>query len=257
LAEEIENHNDSDHWNQLADSLFVEYTKEFGKDLKKEYGSFSVLWPCRLYDLKNEYADQFYSIGPQKTSDWRYFPLAKAHQGFLAGNRNSAYETIENHLKFEQMEGWYLLDEGGSSGIGNWNEIRTNWKPDIAMPHGWSIAEFWLLLRDSFLFEDKDRLILMAGLPVDWFTDGKIVEVNNLPTHYGKLSFRYKSDSNSAILNISGDVSPNNGFILRMPKSLAAKVYVNGTLVENNESIYNDNEFFFSKDERDIKIEFD
>ena len=62
--------------------------------MKGEYGNYSVLWPCRLYPLDGEKARaQFGNIGAQKPTSWRYFPLARAHQGFYAGNRAAAAET--------------------------------------------------------------------------------------------------------------------------------------------------------------------
>src|SRR5207248_1937604 len=96
------------------------------------------------------------------------FPLATAHQGLLAGNREAASVTIAKHLDHEQMRGWYAFDEGGASGPGGWHHVNTNWKKGVAMPHGWAIAEMALLLRDALAFEDGGRLVLLAGVPVEW-----------------------------------------------------------------------------------------
>ena len=96
----------------------------------------------------------------------------------LAGSREAGFGTINLHLAHEQMRGWYALDEGGGSGSGTWYRTRTNWphskeRPGdnhaVAMPHGWAIAEFWLLLRDSIAFEDGDSLVVFGGVPPEWF----------------------------------------------------------------------------------------
>ena len=105
--------------------------------------------------------------------------------------------AIDVHLDHELMaggetggRGWYAFDEGGKSGPGRWHHLRTTWNKDVAMPHGWAIAEFHLLVRDSLLYEDGDKLVLLAGVPPGWFTHKEGLEVKNLPTHFGSCSFK-------------------------------------------------------------------
>jgi hypothetical protein len=216
-------------WSALAEKLAVAYDERFGADLRKgEYGNYSVLWPCRLYPLEGEKArKQFGQIGAQKPTSWRYFPLARAHQGLLAGNRAAAAETLAIHLDHEQMRGWYAFDEGGPSGPGNWGKVRTNWEvkrnPDgsvksaMAMPHGWAIAEMQLLLRDALAFEDGDKLVLFAGVPADWF--GKPMKIENLPTHFGKVSVAWQPQTERVgELMLSGNGVPSGGYVVRTPK---------------------------------------
>jgi len=194
-------------WRQLADNLLKEYDKKFAPNLAKGYGSYSVLWPCRLYPINTGKAhEQFKTKGKQNPSGWRYFPLATAHQGLLAGNREAGYKTLDAHLDHEQMQGWYAFDEGGKSGSGGWGRLRTTWNPNVAMPHGWAIAELWLLLRDSLLFEDNRQLILFAGIPPEWFEHPKAIQITDAPTYFGNCSVKYSYDEqkNEATINISG-----------------------------------------------------
>ncbi|MBM4018774.1 MAG: hypothetical protein FJ288_10670, partial [Planctomycetes bacterium] len=51
LAQAMRNENDAADWSALADSLLAAYDARFGADLAKGYGSYCVLWPCRLYPL--------------------------------------------------------------------------------------------------------------------------------------------------------------------------------------------------------------
>jgi hypothetical protein len=156
----------------LADELLASYGERFGDRLAHDYGRYCVLWPCRLYPSSNGKAfAQFRTVAAQQPASWRYFPLATAHQGLLARNRAAGFETINLHLASPQMKDWYAFDEGGKSGAGGWHHARTTWSGDVAMPHGWAIAEFHLLLRDSLAFEDGDQLILLAGIPPAWFRD--------------------------------------------------------------------------------------
>jgi len=238
LAEALGRSDDAKEWTALANSLLESYDKRFAMRLPKGYGSFSVLWPCRLYRLNEGKAyEQFKDIGGQGPDGWRYFPLATAHQGLLTGNWEAGYATIERHLTHGQMRGWYAFDEGGGSGSGGWHRLRTTWtrsvdRPgdnrSVAMPHGWAIAEFWLLLRDCLVFEDNGRLVLFAGIPEAWFRHKAGMAVQNLPTHFGKLTMRWIPSDRGATLKIGSEAEPPEGFALRLPKSLKAKVRIAG-----------------------------
>jgi hypothetical protein len=150
----------------------------------------------------------------------------------LAGNREAACATLLQHLDHEQMRGWYAFDEGGKSGPGGWRFARTTWNSSVAMPHGWAIAEMWLLMRDCLVFEDGRRLVLLAGVPEEWFTHKDGMAVENLQTHFGPLSFRYAPAPGGATLTLGGKADPPDGFLLRLPASMTAKATCEGKAVD-------------------------
>lgn len=238
LAKAMKDDGAAGEWEALAADLFEKYDRRFGGRLPKGYGSYSVLWPCRLYPLgEGKGHDAFKGIGPQKPSSWRYFPLATAHQGLLAGNRAAGHGTLEIHLDHEQMRGWYAFDEGGESGTGGWDHARTTWKRgknSVAMPHGWSIAEVFLLLRDCLLHEDGDRLILLGGVPPEWLRDPRGLKAS-LPTHFGTCSLEWTESEGGATLALSG-ARPPGGFVLRLPRGFATRVTVDGKEAPGTES---------------------
>lgn len=214
---------------RLAGSLMKTYDGNFGQRLPAGYGNYCVLWPCRLYPFTTGKAwEQFKTNGATSPGGWRYFALAKAHQGLLAGNREAGCGTIANHLDHPQMRGWYVFDEGGRSGPGGWRFARTNWTGGVAMPHGWAIAELHLLMRDCLAFEDEERLVLLAGVPGTWFTDPAGIAIENLPTHFGTLDLDWKRSETGAVLRLGGDAAPPQGFILRLPAFLDAQVRIDG-----------------------------
>ena len=224
--------DDAAAWLALAEKLMPDYDTKFGAQLVKGYGGYSVLWPCRVYPLGEGRAhDQFTGIGAQTAQSWRYFPLATAHQGLLAGNRSAGHGTLGLHLDHPQMQGWYAFDEGGGSGGGGWHRARTTWPFDpkrpgdnrsVAMPHGWAIAELWLLMRDALCFEDGDRLVLFAGVAEDWFR--KPMRITEAATHFGRFSAVYQPGDDAALLTLSGDARPPGGYILRLPANAVVKV---------------------------------
>jgi len=232
LAKALEKKDDAKEWAELADALLAAYQGRFAADLGKGYGSYCVLWPCRLFPLGSGPAyERFKKTGAQKPTGWRYFPLATAHQGLLAGNREAAAGTLATHLDHEQMRGWYAFDEGGKSGSGGWQYARTTWDGSVAMPHGWANAEMWLLLRDALLFEDGDRLVLLGGVPAEWLTEAPWIKVAGMPTYFGPCSYEYTRVEGGAVLKLTGEAAPADGFLLRLPASLKASVKVSGKAV--------------------------
>lgn len=216
-------------WRKLADALFAAYDEKFGGRLARQYGSYCVLWPCRLYPASRGKAwEQFREKGAQSPQSWRNFPLATAHQGLFAGNRAAGHGTLDIHLAHEQIQGWYAFDEGGGSGSGTWHRARTTWthskempgeNRSVAMPHGWAIAEFWLLMRDSIVFEDAGRLVLFAGVPEEWFRDPRGMSANGLATYFGPLNVNYSADARRAAVELGG-AAPPDGYVLRLPPAL-------------------------------------
>ncbi len=221
LADALGLSSEAVKWTKLAARLLEAYDNKFGGNPGKGYGGFSVLWPCRLYPIDSGKAyEQFKGYGKQNPSGWRYFPLAKAHQGLLAGNREAGYGTLQLHLDHEQMRGWYAFDEGGRSGSGGWGHVRTTWNSSVAMPHGWAIAEVWLLMRDCLLFEANQWLVLLSGVPPAWFIHEDRITIENMPTYFGNLNMHWKPTQAGATLRLDGEAGPPKGFILRLPVSL-------------------------------------
>ena len=238
LAQVLGQIQQAQQWQALADQLFGQYDQRFGMNLGKGYGNYSVLWPCRLYPLDGGKAhDQFAGIGKRELATWRYFAPATAHQGLLAGNRKAGYETVDLHLNHPQMRHWYAFDEGGKSGSGGWHHLRTAWThskthPDqnraVAMPHGWAIAEVWLLMRDSLVYEQGDRLVLLAGVSPDWFTHARGMTMQTLPTYFGALDLSWEITQQGAMLKLGDRARPPDGFVLTLPATLKARVYSDG-----------------------------
>jgi hypothetical protein len=242
-------------WISHAVTMNRAYDRTFGGDLRNKYGDYCVLWPCRLHSLDSDEArEQFGGIGAQKPSGWRYFPLARAHQGLLAGNRGAGYGTLQMHLEHEQMKGWYVFDEGGKSGSGGWNRLRTTWNENVAMPHGWAIAEFWLLMRDCLVFEDTAKIVLLSGVPPEWFTHENGIVIENMPIHGGEFDLTWRSRPGGATLKLDRTKwTMGSKFVLCLPSSLNARVTVGNRTITADES----GEFAVSGLRRGVEAEVD
>ena len=233
LCEAAGETHEASGWKAFAEKLMADYDGKYGSDLARGYGSFCVLWPCRLYPSgAGKGQDQFIGIGKTGLDEWPYFGPAKAHQGLLAGNRAAGHGTLEIHLDHPKMRGFFAFDEFGASGEGGWMApLRTRWTKSSAMPHGWAIAEVVLLLRDSLVYEDGNRLVLFGGVPEDWFQADTGMAVSGLPTHFGDLGLTYRFGNGEGTLELSGSAHPPDGYILRLPKSAESAVPAAGRLL--------------------------
>jgi hypothetical protein len=233
LARAVGKNDDAAQYDAFAENLASQYDRAYGPDLVDKYGSYCVLWPCRLYPLAAGKAhEQFKGLGPQAPESWRYFPLARAHQSLLAGNRTAGYGTLDIHLDHPQMRHWYAFDEGGKSGSGGWGHLRTTWSGNVAMPHGWAVAEVHLLLRDCLAYEDGGQVVLFGGIPESWFKAPTGIRVRNFPTHFGSLDAAWEAAGRGATLRLDSRAAPPEGFLLALPDSLRPNVSIAGKSIE-------------------------
>ena len=233
LARAVGESDDAADYDAFAERLVAQYDRVYGSNLADKYGSYCVLWPCRLYPFAAGKAhEQFKGLGPQAPESWRYFPPARAHQSLLAGSREAGHGTLDLHLDHPQMRHWYAFDEGGKSGSGGWGHLRTTWNGNIAMPHGWAVAEVHLLLRDCLVYEDGGQIVLFAGIPESWFKDPAGIRIRNLPTHFGSLDAVWEVAGDGAMLRLDGRAAPPRGFLLVLPDLLRPNVSTAGGSVK-------------------------
>ncbi|MFW6154239.1 MAG: hypothetical protein ACOC95_03385 [Planctomycetota bacterium] len=56
--------------------------------------------------------------------------------------------------------------------------------------HAWAAAEWIMMMRNMFVREETDRLILCSGIPRAWLARGETISYGPTPTAYGPLSIR-------------------------------------------------------------------
>jgi len=63
-------------------------------------------------------------------------------------------------------------------------------------------AKFVNRLRDSLVREDSDALWLAAGTPRRWLAPGQKIEVRNMASYFGPVSYRMKGKENAVSINV-------------------------------------------------------
>jgi len=147
------------------------------------------------------------------------------------GRRKDAVELTRFMLKDQRIPPWH-----------QWPEIT--WRDPASpsfigdLPHTWISAEYILSIASMFAYERaSDRaLVIAAGIAWDWLADGSAVGVENLPTGYGKLSYKLHLEGKDTLcLAISGELAmPPGGIVVKPPlQSPIRQVEVNGEVLED------------------------
>ena len=126
---------------------------------------------------------------------WTYFEAGQSHNYMLLGEREKAWVSIEWFLSNQTAPGLYTYPEGidGNTAL-LWPRTRGWDDVECVTPHGWTAAEVFHLLRDCLVREEGDNLIIGSGIPKEWLREK--IEVKDMPTYFGKVSFAYDPLSN-------------------------------------------------------------
>lgn len=99
------------------------------------------------------------------------------------------------------------------------------------MPHTWVGSDYINSIRIMFVYEDDldSTLVLGAGLKEEWLNSPEGINITNLPTYYGNISYSVKNIDDVYEINISGDIEiPKNKIIFKNFKdNKPSKVIVN------------------------------
>lgn len=122
-----------------------------------------------------------------------HLALRLAHYYTMMKQRDKVEPILDRTMEFLAED--YILPEyvnirsyGGDEGIG---------ASVIAA------ADLILLLRDILLSEENSNLILLTGVPGDWFTAKKPLVVENLPSKYGPIHIEIGSSANQHQIEVS------------------------------------------------------
>jgi hypothetical protein len=169
---------------------------------KNERDVVAAIWPCEWSTPDDEAVRGVFNAWwntircPEGTYNperlWTYFPVGEAHNYLLLGQRERAWQTLAWYFANQSAPGTYGWPEGErdeNSALLLWQKTRGWDKMRCVTPTGWTLAEMFLLLRDCLVREEGDALVLGLGVPAGWLD--KPFGVQNLPTHFGSVSYRY------------------------------------------------------------------
>ena len=77
-----------------------------------------------------------------------------------------------------------------------------------------------------------EHLVLLPGVPEEWFQSKSPWRFAGLPTHFGDLSLRYAPTANGAVLQFDGKALPPKGFVVKVPGKARGITKPDGKQVE-------------------------
>lgn len=87
------------------------------------------------------------------------------------------------------------------------------------MPHTWCGSDYINATRSIFAYEQRDALVLAAGVDPKWLEQG--VRVKNLPTQFGDVNYELKRQDANVVISVDGQAVPPGGFVIPLPAALA------------------------------------
>lgn len=100
------------------------------------------------------------------------------------------------------------------------------------MPHSWIGAIYINTVRNIFVHEKNNKLILGSGIDEKWLSDEGGVSIENFPTYYGGINYTVKKEDDDTLrIKISGKAAPPEGFVFKSnisPEDKIKKVTING-----------------------------
>lgn len=71
--------------------------------------------------------------------------------------------------------------------------------------HGWAAAEWVMVMRNSFVREEADTLVLGAGVRTDWLSPTQPVSFERAPTEFGEMEVHFRFGSGAVVAHWSAD----------------------------------------------------
>ena len=70
--------------------------------------------------------------------------------------------------------------------------------------HGWAAAEWIMMMRNLFVREEGDKLILGSGVFSEWLESGEEVSFGPTLTPYGRVNVNLRQDGDRLALKVDG-----------------------------------------------------
>jgi hypothetical protein len=70
--------------------------------------------------------------------------------------------------------------------------------------HVWASAEWVLMIRNCFVREEENRLILCSGIPQDWLTKNQTISFGPAPTSFGDIQISIKPQGKNILIEWQG-----------------------------------------------------
>jgi hypothetical protein len=217
LAQAMDKPGLSAEWSIAAAKIREKISDKLLPHSDNERDACAAPYPCGIYgaddaDFKNWFyrwyrKNRLDEAGNRKPENlWTYFEAAQIHNAFLLGYAEEAWRVLDGFLDDPRFGEMNIYFEGryNAAEMLPYNNApdKKGWLKEGAaganMPHNWTCAETFNLLRDMFVYEDSKngRLLLACGIHKIWQIPGNSVGVKNMPTEFGEISYTIEFKEN-------------------------------------------------------------
>lgn len=188
-------------------------------------GSSPAVWPGGIYPDENDLIQRSFDYYWQK---WiAPYNGAYYHQGGYwpyAFELGTCYLLLDHPERTQTILRWHL-EHQTFPGVYSWGEKLDSSTVKFAagdMPHGWVAADYINMLRTMLLYEKNDSLIVGAGIPWHWLSEGCRVGIDMAPTYKGQFGFSqtYNRSANLIEWELSENDCKFKTIILKVPKEI-------------------------------------
>ena len=171
-----------------------------------------LVWPCRCIDphdpmmtatlrhmewMSDNWGGGMHSERPPG-EDWSYWPyigVDRAISHLLRGERDRALD-------------YFCAYTDTAGGTFSWGEGYSGLMATGDQPHFWADANWIILFRDLFAFEDDSSLQITPALFRRWHEPGQHVDVSRLPTHFGDLDLKIEPRPDGKTIDYTIRITP-------------------------------------------------
>ena len=227
-ARMLGNTNDARKWDGIAESLDNKIYTHLLPELNNPRDLIVTPYPTQaLNSHLTKFAQKFrnWFMTNRLTSKhkrkpellWTYFEAAQIHNAFLLNMKNEAWICLKEMIQPIGTWDASIHTEGSPDGEENlpfrndhekkgW--LNKNKAPGGNMPHNWTSAELINCIRDIFVNDDGNKLLIGKSIPDEWFKPGNIFGVKNMPTKFGNVSYKITvNKKGKGILDYNGPKS--------------------------------------------------
>jgi hypothetical protein len=193
-------------------------------------GAQAVVPDAALRRTFERYWDFFTSRrdGPQTWEAFTPYEIRNVGAFVELGWRDRAQELLRYFLEHRDPPAWKQWAEVV------WREPRL---PRFIgdLPHTWVGSDYIRSVLDMLAYErDADgALVLGAGIPYTWLSEGEGIRLRDLPTPHGALSYAIRAVNGATVLRVEDGLTiPRGGIVLQLPTSgPVTQATVNGSPV--------------------------
>ena len=179
-----------------------------------------VFYPCEEQDLlptlllEATYEQYYEEIVARSKPGWEgvYTPYEARNLNALVqlGAKARAITLLQQFMAGRHPQAWNHLAEIVLS-----NPRLGTYIGD--MPHTWVGADLVTGIRNMLLYECADRLVLLAGAPESWVTDGSGLRLENMPTYFGAVNLLAVEQDGKLRVDLRSKINAPKGIILHWP----------------------------------------